>query len=199
MEGNSQAYEDRQWYDASVSGPLVGKELEEFLMGPGSKWLIKVTVLKEDGWPFTVPLWYHWDSEAFWVVTRKRSDWIADVRRDPRTSICIEEREIPPEGGNRKVIAQTTAEIVEGPCVAEGSQWLGIGEQMALRYVGPEGPAALSRSYGWERYLVKFTPRDGKLITFQGVDWHRRYFDPGQRPDLEERVAKAKARRSEAS
>lgn len=199
VETDSQAYEKRQWYDASVSGPLVGDELEDFLMGPRSPWLIKVTTLKEDGWPFTVPLWYHWDGEAFWTVTRKRSDWIHDVHRDSRSSICVEEREIPPEGGNRKVLAQTIAEVVEGPCVAEGSQWLPIAEKMALRYVGPDGPGALSRSYGWERYLVKFTPRDGKLITFQGVDWHQRYFDPGQRPDLEKRAAQAEAQGSEAS
>ena len=101
VEADSQTYEKRQWYDASVSGPLVGDEQEDFLMGPRSPWLIKVTTLKEAGWPFTVPLWYHWDGESFWTVTRKRSDWIADVRRDPRSSICIEEREIPP-GGKRE-------------------------------------------------------------------------------------------------
>jgi hypothetical protein len=86
------------------------------------------------------------------------------------------------------VLAQCLAEVVEGPVVAEGSRWVRVAEQMALRYVGPDGPAALPRSYSWERYLVKLLPRDGKITTFQGVDWHRRYFDPGQRPDLEARA-----------
>jgi hypothetical protein len=195
VEKEPQAYEKREWYDASVSGPLSSQELREFL---GGRWLIKLAVLKEDGWPFMVPLWYHWEGEAFYVVGRKRSEWVQDLLRDPRCAICIEEKEIPPDGGNRKVIAQCVAEVLEGPVVAENSQWIGIGNQMALRYVGSEGPKALSRSYGWERYLVKLTPRDGKLRTFQGVDWHRRYFDAGQRPDLEERAARAKRRSTSA-
>ena len=176
------AYEDRKWYDASISGPLTRDEFEEFLAG---RWLVKLAVTKEDGWPYVVPLWYQWHEAALWLVGRKRSAWVQDLIRDPRCAACIEEKEIPPDGGNRKVVAQCTAEIVEGPVVAAGSAWVEIGTKMALRYVGPEGPDALSRSFDWERYLVKLTPRDGKFTTFKGVDWHRRYFDPGQRPDLE--------------
>lgn len=182
------AIEQRKWYDASKSGPLAADELRDFLSN--YDWLIKIAVVKEDGWPYVVPVWYLWEDDVFWVVGRKRSVWVEDLIRDPRCAICIEEREIPPAGGNRKVVAQCVAEVVDGPCVAEGSKWVGVAERMALKYVGPEGPAALARSYSWERYLVKLTPRDGKLTTFQGVDWHRRYFDPGQRPDLETRAAK---------
>lgn len=180
------AIEKQQWYDASVSGPLQGEALEDFLTR--YHWLIKLAFTKEDGWPYVVPLWYLWDQGAFWVVGRKRSEWVQDLRREPRCAICIEEKEIPPAGANRKVLAQCVAEVVEGPVTAEGSQWVGVANRMAEKYVGPEGPAALARSYGWERYLVKLSPREGKLVTFQGVDWHRRYFDPGQRPDLEARA-----------
>ena len=179
------AYEERKWYDASVSGPLSGAEFEEFLAGT---WLAKLSVMKPDGWPYVVPLWFQWHDRALWLVGRKRSEWVQDLIREPRCAVCIEEKDIPPAGGNRKVLAQCTAEVVEGPTVAEGSQWVEIANKMALRYVGPEGPDALSRSYEWARYLVKLLPRDGKFTTFQGVDWHRRYFDPGQRPDLEEKA-----------
>jgi hypothetical protein len=188
-EETQQAIEQRKWYDASVSGPLSRGELEDFLTN--YKWLIKIAVIKPDGWPYVVPVWYVWEDEAFWAVGRKRSEWVHDLIREPRCAICIEEKEIPPEGGNRKVLAQCVAEVVEGPCAAEGSRWVEVADRMALKYVGPDGPAALSRSYGWERYLVKMTPRDGKLTTFQGVDWHRRYFDPGQRPDLEAKAPRA--------
>lgn len=182
-----QAIAKRKWYDASVSGPLTRAELEEFLAGT---WLIKIAVTKPDGWPSVVPVWYQWEDECFWAVGRKRSEWVHDLIRDPRCAICIEEKEIPPEGGNRKVLAQCVAEVVEGPVVAKGSRWVEVANRMALRYVGPDGPAALARSYDWERYLVRLRPRDGKLTTFKGVDWHRRYFDPGQRPDLERRGRK---------
>jgi Pyridoxamine 5'-phosphate oxidase len=167
------------------SGALSREELEEFLRSSNSKWLIKIAFIDESGWPAVVPVWYQWDGESFFVVGRKKSDWVRCLKNDPRCAICIEEKETPPEGANRKVLAQCVAEIVEGPISAEGSRWLPIATEMAVRYFGPKGPELLAPSYGWQRCLVKLTPRDGKLITWQGTDWHRRYFERGQRPDLE--------------
>lgn len=169
------------WYDARYSGGLSEDELDEFLRGP-SRWLLKLAVLKEDGWPAVNPMWYQWDGDAFWVVGRKKSTWVADLKRDPRCAICIEEKELPPDGGNRKVVTQCHATIVEGPIAAEGSRWLAVANEMAGRYAGPAGVEGLKTSYSWERYLVKLEPRDGKLTTWKGVDWHPRYFDPGQEP-----------------
>lgn len=173
-----------RWYDGKYSGGMSPEEIDDFLRGPDSRWILKLGVLKEDGWPAVVPMWYQWDGKAFQVVGRKRSTWVEDLKRDPRCAICIEEKELPPHGGNRKVLAQCTATIVEGPVVAEGSRWVEVAHSMAVRYAGEEGGKGLETSYGWERYLVRLDPRDGKLTTWQGVDWHRRYFDPGQRPDL---------------
>jgi hypothetical protein len=186
MEGGYRAKEQKKWYDARFSGGLAESELEDFLRGPRSDWLLKLAVIKEDGWPFVVPLWYQWDGEVFWLVGRKRSDWVQDLVREPRCAICIEEKDLPPAGGNRKVLAQCTADVVEGPVTAEGSQWLAVANDMAMRYAGPAGVEGLKTSYGWPRYLVKLTPHDGKLTTWQGVDWHRKYFSPGERPELDE-------------
>ena len=76
MEGSYRSREQKRWYDARFSGGLADSELEDFLRGPGSDWLLKLAVLKEDGWPFVTPLWYVWDGEAFWLVGRKRSEWV---------------------------------------------------------------------------------------------------------------------------
>jgi len=176
---------------APGAGPMNAAEIGAFLASPDSTWLLKLCVLKTDGWPAITPLWYTWADGAFWVVGRKRSEWVQDLKAEPRCAICIEEREHP---RIRKVLAQCTAEIIEGPCVAEGSKWLPVAEEMAVRYIGPDGAEQLSPSHGWERYLVKLTPRDGKLVTWQGADWARRYFDPGQRPDLEANVGRSPGR-----
>ena len=56
---------------------------------------------------------------------------------------------------------------------------------MAVRYLGSNGAELLAPSRQWERYLVRLKPRDGRVVTWQGTDWHRRYFETGQRPDLE--------------
>jgi hypothetical protein len=165
--------------------PLSDDELQEFLAGSDSRWLIKVAVVREDGWPSVVPVWYQWTDDVFYVIGRKRSAWVHDLIREPRCAICVEEMEpIPPAGLNRKVLAQCTAEIVEGPVGAEGSLWAPIAAEMAARYMGDVGLKRIKGSENWERYLVKLTPRDGKLTTWKGIDWHRKYFDPGQRPDL---------------
>ena len=97
-------------------------------------------MLKEDGWPFVTPMWYQWRDGSFYVVGRKRSAWVQDLIRDPRCFVCIDEAAMPPEGGLRKVLARCVATVVEGPVVAEGSQWLPVADEMAGRYVGEAGP-----------------------------------------------------------
>jgi hypothetical protein len=168
---------------AEGAGPMTRAEVDQFLASPDSTWLLKLAWLK-DGWPQVVPLWYQWRDQAFWVVGRKRSEWVQDLAREPRCAVCIEEQAHP---RIRKVIAQCSAEVIEGPVDGPGSAWLPVAEEMAARYLGPGGPEALKPSHGWQRYLVKLTPRDGKVITWQGADWAPRYFEPGQRPDLEAR------------
>ena len=91
------------------------------------------------------------------------------------------------------MLAQCTAEIVEGPAKGEGSQWVPVAEEMAARYMGPSGPEQLKMSWDWDRYLVKLVPRDGRLTTWQGADWALSYFDTGQRPDLETKAQERQA------
>ena len=187
----SEFRQDTYYEEGSDAGGMPGAHVAEFLASPDSTWLLKLAFTKEDGWPMVVPLWYQWDGEAFYVVGRKRSEWVQDLIRNPRCAICIEELAHP---RIRKVLAQCTAEVVEGPAKGEGSQWVPIADEMATRYTGPSGPEQLKASWDWDRYLVRLVPRDGKLITWQGADWSLRYFDPGQRPDLE-----SKARRRQAA
>jgi hypothetical protein len=168
------ALKQEGWYDSRHSGGLSPEELDAFLRGPKSDWLVRLSCLDESGWPFVTPMWFDWDGTSFYVVGRKKSGWVQYLKNDPRCAICIDEPAMPPEGGLRKVLARCTAEILEGPVVAEGSQWLPVANRMAMRYVGPEGVEGLKASYGWPRYLVKLTPVD-KLTTWQGVDWAKRY------------------------
>ena len=174
-----------RYYEEGVAGAMSPDEVDQFLRSPTSTWLLKLAFLTEDGWPKIVPLWYQWDGDAFYVVGRKRSGWVADLIRDPRCKPRNEEQAHP---RIRKILAQCTAEVVEGPARGEGSQWVEVANEMATRYSGPTGPDQLVPSYGWERYLVKLVPRSGRLTTWQGADWALRYFDPGQRPDLESRA-----------
>ena len=184
-------FRDQSLYEeGSDAGGMRQSHVESFLGSRDSTWLLKLAFTKEDGWPMVVPLWYQWDGQAFYVVGRKRSKWVEDLKRNPQCAICIEELAHP---RIRKVLAQCTAEIVEGPAKGEGSQWVPVAEEMAARYMGPSGPEQLKMSWDWDRYLVKLVPRDGRLTTWQGADWALSYFDTGQRPDLETKAQERQA------
>jgi Pyridoxamine 5'-phosphate oxidase len=178
------AAKQKKWYDPTYSHGMSPEEIDAFLGSPDSNWLLKLAVLKPDGWPFVTPIWFQWRDGSFYVVGRKRSAWVQDLIRDPRCSVCVDEEAMPPAGGLRKVLARCTAEVLEGPVVAEGSQWEPVAREMARRYAGEQGPEGLKASYGWERYLVKLTPVEGGMTTWQGVGWAGRYLDPQQREEL---------------
>lgn len=174
------ALKQEHWYDSRHSGGMSEAELKDFLTGPKSDWIMKLACLDADGWPFVTPVWYDWDGEAFYAVGRKKSAWVQFLDHDPRCAICIDETAMPPAGGLRKVLARCEAEVLEGPVVAEGSQWLPVANRMALRYAGDAGVEGLKASYGWPRYLVKLVPVGGRLTTWQGVDWAKRYKEDGR-------------------
>jgi Pyridoxamine 5'-phosphate oxidase len=174
MEGTPRALKQEGWYDSRHSGGMSEEELRTFLDGPQSDWIMKLACLDEDGWPYVTPMWYQWDGEHFYAVGRRKSAWVGFLQRDPRCMLCIDETAMPPHGALRKVLARCEAEVVEGPVVAEGSRWLPIANQMAMRYAGEAGVEGLKGSYSWPRHLVRFTPVD-KLTTWQGVDWASRY------------------------
>lgn len=185
--------QQKKWYDATYSHGMSAEEMDEFLRSPDSTWLLKLAVIKEDGWPSVTPMWYQWDGTAFYVVGRKRSAWVQNLLREPRCAVCVDEEAMPPHGALRKVLAQCSAEVVEGPVRAEGSQWLPVANEMALRYAGPAGTEGLKASYSWERYLVRLTPRPDAIKTWQGVGWARRYLDTEQLDRLDAAMSAAPA------
>lgn len=154
-------------------GGMSAAERDEFLAGP---WLARLACLRPDGWPYVVPVWYHWDGVAFWVVGRARSEWCHYMAQDPRVSLVVDE----PEPPIRKVICEGTAVVVEaavGPTLENGekSLWNLLGEKhTGPRYLGEragEYRGAVNVEPCW---TYKIVPR--KLTTWQGFGWARRYF-----------------------
>lgn len=148
--------------------------MEEFLKGPN---IAKIAVLKEDGSPFVVPVWYEWDGKYVYIVGRKRSQWVQHIRRDNRVCVLIDENTIP----LRKVIFEGKAEIV-------GTDWIEIGKRMVNRYFGPEiGPSYLEGTLDQPRWVIRIKPE--KITSwivppqFSGgkESWHPRYYEPGTR------------------
>ena len=48
-----------------------------------------LTILKEDGSPTAVPIWYDWDGTAVSIFTGKSSPKVKRLQRDPRASLLV--------------------------------------------------------------------------------------------------------------
>lgn len=148
-------------------GGLDREEMDRFL---AEGRLARLACLDADGWPYVVPVWHEWSEGGFWVVPRRRSAWAAHLRRDPRCAVTVDE-----EGTQRKVVAQCRARLVEEPNV--GGRWVPIAERMSVRYLGAHGPDYLAPTLDEPRWLFHLTPT--RILTWQGVDWARRYKSTG--------------------
>lgn len=153
---------DQSW--RGKVGKLSLAEIDEYLALAN---IARVACLTDDGAPYVVPMWYQWDGEVFWVIPRERSEWAPLMKRDSRVSLTIDEGAPP----YRKVLAQGTAMLVEEANV--GGRWVGIAEQMSLRYLGENGPKYLVPTLNEPRWLFKIVPT--RVRTWRGVEWARRY------------------------
>ena len=61
--------------------------LEDFLAQPHVGVL---ATLRRDGMPYTVPVWWLWHEDAFWLTGTNTRVWCRQLRHDPRASLCIE-------------------------------------------------------------------------------------------------------------
>lgn len=143
--------------------PLTAEELDAYLRKP---YLCRIGTVRDDGWPYVVPVWHEYDGEALYIVPRARSRFVPYLRREPRVAVSFEEQE-------GRVLILGRAEIVEGP-TTEG-QWVDIAFRMAERYGGEAGLQYLRGTLDRPRYLVRIVPEE--IISWTGGGWHPRYYE----------------------
>lgn len=129
--------------------------------------LSRLACLDDEGWPYIVPVWFQWADGGVWLIAREKSVWANYLVRDGRVSLSIDDDGAP----YRKVIVRGTAELVEEPNV--GGRWVEIARDMSYRYLGEHGPDYLVPTLDQPRWL--FFVRPGKVTTWQGVDWAKKY------------------------
>lgn len=159
-------------------GGLSVAERDFFL---GSDALARLAVLKPDGSPYVVPVWYHWDGKSFWFIGRQRSEWCTYIQRDPRVAVVIDKEHGRPDtsSGSKaqipKIMTEGRAEIIETPNV--GGKWVAICEKMSYRYLGENGPSYLQSTLNQPRWLIRLTPT--KFTSWKGVGWAKKYWVEG--------------------
>lgn len=71
--------------------PRMGDDdLSRFLRQP---YIGVLATLRRGGLPYTVPVWWLWHEEAFWLTGTTVRVWCRQLMADPRASLCVEARE----------------------------------------------------------------------------------------------------------
>jgi PPOX class probable F420-dependent enzyme len=110
-------------------------EVDAFLDEPGH--LVCIGTVDDDGLPRVVPTWFIRQGDEILFTPRSPAVFLANIRRDPRIGLSIDEDPLP----YRKVTVQARARIVHEP--GEDDVWRDLYRQIAKRYI----PAEAADSY----------------------------------------------------
>jgi PPOX class probable F420-dependent enzyme len=157
-------------------------ERDQFLAEPAL--LMRIGTVRADGSPLVAPIWYLYQDGAIWFTPREKSEWLANLRRDPRVCLDIDEQALP----YRKVIVEGRAELVHD--LGNDDRWRELYRRIARRY----GPEEMVEQYIQEtidqpRALMRVRLEGAEVKTwrmphagepYEGM-WHRRYFRPASK------------------
>lgn len=161
---------------------LTDDEMWAFLEKPGH--LLRVATVDADGMPRNVPIWYILHEGRIVFTPRVHSVFLANLMRDPRVGLTIDEEPLP----YRKVTVQGRAELLHAP--GADDEWRDLYRAIAMRYVPAEAAEAyVQNTIDQPRALlgVSLDAPGHKVLTWRmpvgdedptGI-WARRYFLDG--------------------
>lgn len=135
-----------------------GEELASFL---GAQHTCRLATTGPDG-PHVAPVWFVWDGQALWVYSLTRSQRWANVTRDPRVAVVVDDGHHYHELRGAEIEGQAT---VVGPVPRTGEQDPPAPELaepellMAAKYFG-----AAAMTHDARHAWLRITPR--KLVTW---------------------------------
>ncbi len=157
-------------------------EMAEFLAEPGH--LLRLATVDDDGMPRLSPVWFIHDADRDEVLftPRAQSVFLANLRREPRCAVSIDEDALP----YRKVSIQAECEVRNE--VGDDDAWRDLYRQIAERYIDPGGAARyLEATRDQPRALIAVPLGRARLSTWRmplegepgtGI-WARRYYAEG--------------------
>ena len=158
------------------------EERDAFLQERGH--LARIATLQEDGSPSVVPVWFVYEDGKIIITPRKYSAFWANIQKDARVAITIDEQ----EGVYRKVIVEGKADILFP--LGHDDEWRDIYRRITLRYVDEEsGDHYLTETHDQPRALIGVTLASAKVMTwrmpaedepFSGI-WAKRFYEEGSK------------------
>jgi PPOX class probable F420-dependent enzyme len=161
---------------------MTDEERTAFLEEPGH--LVRIGTIDADGYPSVVPTWFIHRDGLILFTPRGPAAFLANIRRDPRVGLSIDEDPLP----YRKVTVRGTARIVHEP--GDDDAWRDLYRAIAKRYVPADAADAyVDDTIDQPRALVAvaLADADTTVTTWRmpigdedgtGI-WHRRYYLDG--------------------
>jgi PPOX class probable F420-dependent enzyme len=156
---------------------LTRDEVIAFLSEPGH--LVRLATVDATGAPRVVPIWFLFEDGLLYVTPRERSAWWADLQRDPRVALTVDEDALP----YRKVVARGEVTVAHAP--GDDDTWRDLYRRIARRYVPDDAAEAyIQTTIAEPRALLSF-PLDPAAVTtwrmpLPGEDpkgiWAARYY-----------------------
>ena len=136
--------------------------LEEFLRQPH---IGVLATLRRDGRPYTVPVWWLWHEEAFWVTGTTNRVWCQQLRHDPRASLCIEA--LAPVAGHVGADGHVEAKVPP-----DFDIWP-ISRQLVDKYVTDDPDAFFANMKTEPRLLFRLVPEVWRAIDMRVYEGKR--------------------------
>lgn len=161
---------------------LTNPERDAFLAEPGI--ILHLATLRANGAPRVAPMWFIHEEGAIWFTPRAESEWLKDLRRDPRVALVMDEQPLP----YRKVTVDGTAELAFE--LGQDAVWRDRYRRIACRYVPTEGADAYIQSTIDQPRALFRVPLKGSVVTTWRMPvgdedgtgiWHKRYYVPGSK------------------
>ncbi|MFT7601797.1 MAG: PPOX class probable F420-dependent enzyme [Acidimicrobiales bacterium] len=131
-----------------------------------------VASLRQDGRPYTVPVWFHWDGEFVWLTGTDSRVWCRQIVRDPNVSLCVEA--MAPIAGHIGI--DGSAEVL----LRDGFDIWPMSRTLAEKYIGKNDPAndaavdAFFANMQTEpRLLIRITPEVWRAIDMRVYEGKR--------------------------
>ncbi len=134
-------------------------EIQQFLE---KAWVAKLGTLLADGSPYVNPVWYEWDGEYFWVISKPLAEFVNNIKSDGRVFLLVDKAEYP----YVRVNIQGTAEVVAQQW---SDRWVEMTSRMTVRYVGEQGMQYLEARLRYGVSVIKITPK--KINTWKVTDF----------------------------
>lgn len=153
------------------TGKLTAEELAEFLRQP---WNARLATVTPEGRPYVAPVWYAYEptKNVFYVVGRERAAYIDHIRQNPAVALQIAD-DVHLE--HTRVLVEGDATVASEAVAPANDPWLrDMVNEMARRYMGPDGPQYAAKTLDRPRVLITVTPQ--KIQSWTGGEWAARYW-----------------------